>query len=111
MTVLLLKVLFYAFYASLVGFVAIQIADVLTTNKGLANGAVEKGKVALYFQQHWGRSWWLYKVAYVAPLAYGEIWFVDHWRIISGIFLIANIYSVMSMWPIIKENHRLGTQP
>ena len=86
-----------AYWVFLALFVALQIADILTTNQALAvPGVWELNPLMALSQAKLGPAWWLPKLAVVAYLCLAATFMRRRWPIIfaasvSGLAVLGNI--------------------
>ncbi len=86
-----------AYWAFLTLFVALQIADILTTNHALTvPGVWELNPLMALSQAKLGAAWWLPKLAVVAYLCFAASFMRRRWPIIfaaslSGLAVLGNL--------------------
>ena len=76
-------------------FIALQIADVVTTNYALAvQGNWEANPIMHLAQTHLGSAWWLPKVAAIGFAAIAVRKMLQSWPIVFAVFYYIMIVSV-----------------
>lgn len=82
----------------LILFVALQVGDVLTTNKALATGAKEANPIVKWLMDKIGDKWWVIKIPIIA-IMFGVI-YTPAWVILIPI----NILYIWVVW----NNYKVG---
>lgn len=81
------------FMAILALAIALQVADVITTNAVIRTGGVELNPVVKFFMDVAGKQWWTIKIPVVAPL------------LLLGVFVHSDgVVSLAALAPVLAIN-------
>lgn len=115
-------IMFVISFVLAMGLLALNIADIATTNQFLKqHKAYEGGKVSLWLQAHWGKWWWTPKIALCLILVAGIVCFYflvpqegnekfmglthSYWAKVVWLGIIVGLFYVnVFYWQVVQQN-------